>query len=78
MPCLGAVIALCGQSQALGLALELIGEMRGRGIPRNVHTYSALMNTCIKNGELELALDVFSQLQVHFLLFPEPYKEDLG
>lgn len=64
-PLVPAVISLCGQSQSLGLALELIGEMRGRGVPRNVHTYSALMNTCIKNGELELALDVFSQLQAN-------------
>ena len=38
--------------------------MRSRAIPCNVHTYSALMNTCIKTGELELALDVFHQLQV--------------
>ena len=58
------MIALCGQRQSLRLALELVAEMRSRGVVCNVHTYSALMNTCIKCGELELALDVFNQLQV--------------
>ena len=58
------MIALCGQRQSLRLALELVAEMRSRGVACNVHTYSALMNTCIKCGELELALDVFNQLQV--------------
>ena len=48
--------------------MELVAEMRGRGIPCNVHTYSALMNTCIKCGELEVALDVFQQLKVGFIL----------
>jgi pentatricopeptide repeat protein len=37
-----------GQVQQLRRALELVGEMRARGIPCNVHTYSALMNVCIK------------------------------
>jgi len=39
-----------GQAQQLRRALELVGEMRTRGIPCNVHTYSALMNVCIKVG----------------------------
>lgn len=43
--------------------MELVAEMRGKGVPCNVHTYSALMNTCIKCGELDLALDVFKQLK---------------
>ena len=37
--------------------------MRTRGIPCNVHTFSALMNVCIKANEPELALDVYQQLQ---------------
>lgn len=41
-----------------------MAEMRNRNIAANVHTYSALMNVCIKCGELELALEVFNQLQV--------------
>lgn len=59
-----AAISLCGQRQSLGWALELVADMRSRGVACNVHTYSALMNTCIKCGELELALDVFYQLKV--------------
>jgi len=60
----GAAISLCGQRQALRHALGLVGEMRARGIPCNTHTYSALMNVAIKSGELDLALDIFRQLQV--------------
>ena len=32
----------------------MIAEMRSRGIPRNVHTFSALMNVCIKVCALSL------------------------
>lgn len=42
------IISQCGSHQQLRKALELVAEMRGRGIPCNVHTYSALMNVCIK------------------------------
>lgn len=41
-------ISLMGVSQQLRKALELVGEMRARGLQCNVHTYSALMNVCIK------------------------------
>lgn len=42
------VISQCGSHQQLRKALELIAEMRGRGVQCNVHTFSALMNVCIK------------------------------
>ncbi len=42
------MIAQCGSHQYLRRALELVAEMRSRGIRCNVHTYSALMNVCIK------------------------------
>lgn len=42
------LISQCGSHQQLRKALELVAEMRGRGISCNVHTYSALMNVCIK------------------------------
>lgn len=29
-------------------ALELVAEMRSRGIDANIHTYSALMSVCVK------------------------------
>ena len=43
-----AMISQGGSHQQLRKALELAAEMRGRGIACNVHTYSALMNVCIK------------------------------
>ena len=42
------IISQCGSHQQLRKALELVAEMRGHGIMCNVHTYSALMNVCIK------------------------------
>jgi pentatricopeptide repeat protein len=37
--------------------------MRARGIERNVHTFSALMNVCVKCGQYRLALDVYREMQ---------------
>ena len=45
-------------------AVELLWKMRQRGINCNVHTYSCLMNVCIKNSDLDMALNVFQKLQV--------------
>ncbi len=42
------IISQCGSHQQLRKALELVAEMRGHGVVCNVHTYSALMNVCIK------------------------------
>ena len=38
----------CGGHQQLRRALELVAEMRSRGIEANIHTYSALMSVCVK------------------------------
>jgi len=56
------MISHCGSHQHLRRALELVAEMRSRGILCNVHTFSALMNVAIKSNELELALDIFKQV----------------
>ena len=32
-------------------------------MPRNVHTHSALMNVCIKCGQLRLALECWENMQ---------------
>lgn len=56
------VISQCGSHQQLRRALELVAEMRARGITCNVHTYSALMSVCVKCNECELALDVYAQM----------------
>ena len=49
-PCL--LPSQCGSQQQLRRALELVAEMRSRGVQCNVHTYSALMNVCIKGAAL--------------------------
>lgn len=43
--------------------MELSADMQRRGVQRNVHTHSALMNVCIKCGQLKLALDVWEDMQ---------------
>ena len=42
------IISQCGGHQQLRRALELVAEMRSRGIGCNIHTYSALMSVCVK------------------------------
>ena len=43
------VISQCGAHQMLRKALELVSEMRCKGIQCNIHTYSALMGVCVKS-----------------------------
>lgn len=43
-----ACLLQCGGHQQLRRALELMAEMRSRGIEANIHTYSALMSVCVK------------------------------
>lgn len=51
--------------RALQRALSLVEEMRARGVERNVHTYTALMNVCIKCQDCQTALRTFeAMLQV--------------
>jgi pentatricopeptide repeat domain-containing protein 1 len=45
-------VSLMGQAQQLRGALELVADMRSRGHACNVHTYSALMNVCVKVSQL--------------------------
>jgi pentatricopeptide repeat protein len=54
--------AQCTGPSQLRRALALVADMRARGIPLNTHTYSAILNVCIKGGQAELALDVYSQV----------------
>lgn len=49
-------------------------EMRERGIERNVHTFSALMNVCIKCGQYKLALDVYRDMRAAVSPPPPPFK----
>jgi len=54
--------AQCTGPSQLRRALSLVADMRARGVPLNTHTYSAILNVCIKAGQAELALDVYSQM----------------
>jgi pentatricopeptide repeat domain-containing protein 1 len=54
----------------LPTALELVHEMRQRNVSPNTHTYSSMLNVCVKAGELDLALDVFSQVRWRCLHLP--------
>jgi len=56
------MVSQCGSHQQLRRALELVAEMRSRGIKCNVRTFTALMNVCIKASEMDLALDVYHQM----------------
>ncbi|GLI69473.1 hypothetical protein VaNZ11_014091 [Volvox africanus] len=59
-----AMISLCSSNRCdMEVALALNREMVARGVPRNVHTFSALMNVCIKAGQHQAALDVWRELQ---------------
>lgn len=49
--------------------LQLAGEMQTRGVERNVHTYTALMNVLIKCSKHGLALDTYRLMrQVRWIL----------
>jgi len=50
-------------AQAKERALQLVAEMRERGVERNVHTYTALMNVCIKCQDCQMALSTFQLMR---------------
>ena len=49
--------------QDVDRAMDLAKEMRVRNVERNVHTYTALMNVCIKCGNCPLALDTYHHMR---------------
>ncbi|KIY91222.1 hypothetical protein MNEG_1587 [Monoraphidium neglectum] len=59
-------ISQCSSHHQLRRALELVSEMRARKVALNVHTYSALLNVCLKCNELDLALDIYQQARLTF------------
>ena len=69
---LPAAISLCGGLRKMDFAVDLLWKMRQRGIACNVHTYSCLMNVCIKNNDLDMALNVFQKLQAGTCILTNP------
>lgn len=55
--------AQCTGPAQLRRALTLVADMRARSIALNTHTYTAILNVCIKAGQPELALDVYAQVK---------------
>eukprot|EP00887_Chlorella_sp_A99_P002575 scaffold6.g2575.t1 len=53
-----AMISLCIAEH------NLTTEMKARGVERNVHTYTALMNVCIKCSKYGMALDTYKVMEV--------------
>lgn len=47
----------------LDTALALVEEMRSRNIQPNTHTYSSLLNVCVKAGQLNMALGVYNEVR---------------
>jgi pentatricopeptide repeat protein len=46
----------------LDTALALMDEMRARHVPANTHTYSSLINVCVKAGNFPMALGVYNEV----------------
>jgi pentatricopeptide repeat protein len=61
---LSVLQAQCTSPMHLDTALALIEEMRSRNIQPNTHTYSSLLNVCVKAGQLNMALGVYNEVRV--------------
>ena len=53
------IISQCGALQMLTKALELVQEMKKKGIKCNIHTYSALMGVCVKSKYVTMGTLLF-------------------
>ena len=47
----------------LDRALSLARQMRARGVRGNVFSYSALLNVCVKCGQLDAGLEVWGEME---------------
>jgi pentatricopeptide repeat protein len=61
---LSVLQAQCTSPMHLDTALALMEEMRSRNIQPNTHTYSSLLNVCVKAGQLNMALGVYNEVRV--------------
>lgn len=52
----------CTGPSQLRRALALARDMRARGVAPNTHTFSSIINVCIKAGEPDMALETYSQV----------------
>mmetsp|Transcript_68832 Transcript_68832/g.197370 ORF Transcript_68832/g.197370 Transcript_68832/m.197370 type:complete len:552 (-) Transcript_68832:48-1703(-) len=56
-------IAACGQKKRLKEAIDLFEELIAEGLRPTVHTYTALMNAYVRNGDHAGARGLFNQMQ---------------
>ena len=62
--------AQCTSQAQLALALELLADMRRRGVEPNTHTYSSLLHVAAKAGDTARALDVYAEVRAFFSKAP--------
>eukprot|EP00665_Eupelagonemidae_sp_cell47_P009022 gene9022-1114_t len=58
-----AAISACEKGREPGKALELLAEMRGRGMEPNVITYNAAISACEKGKEPGKALELLAEMR---------------
>uniref|UniRef100_A0A7S1SJL1 Cyclin C-terminal domain-containing protein n=1 Tax=Tetraselmis chuii TaxID=63592 RepID=A0A7S1SJL1_9CHLO len=56
------MVSVCIHQHDVQRALKLVSDMKQRGVECSVHTYTALMNVCIKCGKGPLALDAYKMM----------------
>ena len=56
------MVSVCIPLKDAARAMNLVGDMRRRGIECSVHTYTALMNAAIKSNRGAVALDAYGMM----------------
>ena len=59
---LNLLINACAQSQQLQKAFSLFEEMQSAGVEVTTVSCSAMMNACVKAGEMQLAIKVVNPI----------------
>jgi pentatricopeptide repeat protein len=51
-----------GSPRGVAVALQLLDEMKQRGIQRSSHIYTCIMNICVRADRLQTALTMYESL----------------
>lgn len=63
-----SAIAACSSAGQLQPAMDLLREMKSKGVAPNVYTYTSLVTACGKNGEVDTALKLFAEMRLSNIL----------